>query len=61
MLTRLSIEVDRDELEELRYVLEKLTKDVDNVEIKLNPRIRSISRLIIREIDRWEDFKKGKW
>ncbi|MBO8151305.1 MAG: hypothetical protein DRP92_07750 [Candidatus Neomarinimicrobiota bacterium] len=61
MLTRLSIEVDRDELEELRYVLEKLTKDVDNVEIKLNPRIRSISRLIIREIDRWEDFKKEKW
>lgn len=61
MLTRLSIEVDRDELEELRYVLEKLTKDVESVEIKLNPRIRSISRLIIKEIDRWEDFKKERW
>ncbi|MBO8131969.1 MAG: hypothetical protein H0Z29_10745 [Candidatus Marinimicrobia bacterium] len=61
MLTRLSIEMDKEELEEFRYVLEKLTKDTDVVEIKLNPRVRSVCRMIIREIDRWEDFKREKW
>jgi hypothetical protein len=61
MLTRLSIEVDPNELYELRQALEKMTKPVSSVEIGLNPKLRSICRFIITEIDRWEDFKKERW
>ena len=61
MLTRLSIEVDREELKEFREVLDKLVQEKPVVEVKLNPYIRGICRQIIRDIDRWEDFKKERW
>ncbi|MDD5765376.1 MAG: hypothetical protein PHW79_03845 [Candidatus Marinimicrobia bacterium] len=60
MLTRLSIEVDRSELAEFREVLDKLTQNKPAVEIKLNPYLRSICRQILKEIDRWEEFKKER-
>lgn len=58
MLTRLSIEVDRSELQEFREVIEELTRNQPTVEIKLNPYLRSICRQILKEIDHWEEFKK---
>ncbi|RKY56637.1 MAG: hypothetical protein DRP89_01010 [Candidatus Neomarinimicrobiota bacterium] len=61
MLTRLSIEVDRTELSEFREAMEKMTQDKPSVEIKLNPYLRSICRQIIKDIDRWEDFKRERW
>lgn len=61
MLTRLSIEVDRDELKEFREVVAKLTSAKPVVEIKLNPYIRSICRQIVKDIDHWEDFKRDRW
>ena len=61
MLTRLSIEVDRSELIELKEVLEKLTSNQPSVEIKLNSTIRGICRLIIKDIDKWENFKSDRW
>ncbi|MBN2601331.1 MAG: hypothetical protein JXR87_05015 [Candidatus Marinimicrobia bacterium] len=61
MLTRLSIEVDRDELLEFKEVLQKLSSSQPSVEIKLNSVIRGICRLIIKDIDRWETFKGDKW
>ncbi len=60
MLTRLSIEVDRSELAEFREVLDKLMQNKPAVEIKLNPYLRSICRQILKEIDRWEEFKKER-
>ncbi|MFA4838770.1 MAG: hypothetical protein WC703_04765 [Candidatus Neomarinimicrobiota bacterium] len=60
MLTRLSIEVDRSELAEFREVLDKLTQNKPAVEIILNPCLRSICRQILKEIDRWEEFKKER-
>ncbi len=61
MLTRLNIEVDRDELLEFKEVLQKLSLSQPSVEIKLNSVIRGICRLIIKDIDRWETFKGDKW
>ncbi|MCD6205915.1 MAG: hypothetical protein J7L22_09650 [Candidatus Marinimicrobia bacterium] len=61
MLTRLSIEVDRNELIEFKEVLEKLTSNQPSVEIKLNSTIRGICRLIIKDIDKWENFKSDRW
>jgi uncharacterized membrane protein len=61
MLTRLSIEVDRGELFEFKEVLKKLTSDKSSVEIRLNSTIRSICRLILKDIDKWETFKNDKW
>ncbi len=61
MLTRLSIEVDREELFEFREVLKKLTSDKSSVEIRLNSSIRGICRLILKDIDKWETFKNDKW
>lgn len=61
MLTRLSIEVDREELLEFKEVLQKLSSNQPRVEIKLNSTIRSICRLIIKDIDKWETFKGDKW
>jgi len=61
MLTRLSIEVDRDELLEFKEVLAKLSSNQPSVEIKLNSTIRGICRLIIKDIDKWETFKNDKW
>ncbi|MBU0710974.1 hypothetical protein KJ762_05575 [bacterium] len=61
MLTRLSIEVDRDELLEFKEVMQKLSSSQPSVEIKLNSAIRGICRLIIKDIDRWETFKGDKW
>ncbi len=61
MLTRLSIEVDRGELLEFKEVLQKLSSSQPSVEIKLNSTIRGISRLIIKDIDKWETFKSDKW
>jgi hypothetical protein len=61
MLTRLSIEVDRGELLEFKEVLQKLSSSQPRVEIKLNPTIRGICRLIIKDIDKWETFKSDKW
>lgn len=61
MLTRLSIEVDKTELDEFRRVLEKLTEDKPVVEVKLNSTIRSVSRMILKDIEKWEDFKKDRW
>jgi len=61
MLTRLSIEVDRSELIEFKEVLEKLTSNQPSVEIKLNSTIRGICRLIIKDIDKWENFKSDRW
>ncbi|PIS29142.1 MAG: hypothetical protein COT43_04575 [Candidatus Marinimicrobia bacterium CG08_land_8_20_14_0_20_45_22] len=60
MLTRLSIEVDRSELAEFREVMDKLTQNKPTVEIKVNPYLRSICRQILKEIDRWEEFKKER-
>ncbi|MCD6440622.1 MAG: hypothetical protein J7L86_02390 [Candidatus Marinimicrobia bacterium] len=61
MLTRLSIEADRGELFEFKEVLKKLTSDKSSVEIRLNSTIRSICRLILKDIDKWETFKNDKW
>lgn len=61
MLTRLSIEVDKTELDEFRRVLEKLTEGKPVVEVKLNSTIRSVSRMILKDIEKWEDFKKDRW
>lgn len=61
MLTRLTVEVDRTELIELKSVLEKLTSNEPSVEIKLNSYLRGICRQILKEIDRWEDFKRENW
>jgi hypothetical protein len=60
MLTRLSIEVDKTELDEFRKVLEKLTENKPVVEVKLNSTIRSVSRMILKDIEKWEDFKKDR-
>ncbi len=61
MLTRLSIEVDRGELLEFKEVMQKLTSNQPSIEIKLNPAVRSICRLILKDIDKWETFKKERW
>ena len=61
MLTRLSIEVDRSELLEFKEVIQKLTSNQPSVEIKLNSAIRSICRLILKDIDKWETFKSERW
>jgi hypothetical protein len=61
MLTRLSIEVDRSELLEFKSVLQKLVSDKSSVEIKLTPTVRSICRLILKDIDKWETFKSERW
>ncbi len=61
MLTRLSIEVDRGELLEFKEVIQKLTSNQPGVEIKLNSAIRSICRLILKDIDKWETFKSERW
>ena len=61
MLTRLSIEVDRGELLEFKEVIQKLTSNQPSVEIKLNFAVRSICRLILKDIDKWETFKSERW
>jgi hypothetical protein len=61
MLTRLSIEVDRSELLEFKSVLQKLVSDKSSVEIKLTSAVRSICRLILKDIDKWETFKSERW
>ncbi len=61
MLTRLSIEVDRSELLEFKEVIQKLTSNQPSVEIKLNSAVRSICRLILKDIDKWETFKSDRW
>ncbi|MCK4639922.1 MAG: hypothetical protein KAU06_01165 [Candidatus Marinimicrobia bacterium] len=61
MLTRLSIEVDRSELLEFKEVIQKLTSNQPSVEIKLNSAVRSICRLILKDIDKWETFKSERW
>ena len=61
MLTRLSIEVDRSELLEFKSVLQKLVSDQPSVEIKLTSAVRSICRLILKDIDKWETFKSERW
>lgn len=61
MLTRLSIEVDRNELLEFKSVLQKLASEKPSVEIKLTSAIRSICRLILKDIDKWETFKRERW
>ncbi len=61
MLTRLSIEVDRSELLEFKSVLQKLVSDKPSVEIKLTSAVRSICRLILKDIDKWETFKSERW
>jgi len=60
MLTRLSIEVDRSELLEFKEVMQKMTSNQTSVEIKLNSAVRSICRLILKDIDRWETFKNER-
>ncbi|MBL7067711.1 MAG: hypothetical protein ISS29_07670 [Candidatus Marinimicrobia bacterium] len=61
MLTRLSIEVDRSELLEFKEVMQKMTSNQPSVEIKLNSAVRSICRLILKDIDKWETFKSDRW
>ena len=61
MLTRLNIEVDRNELLEFKEVLEKLSSKEPVVQIKLSPTIRGICRLIIKDIEKWETFKSDRW
>ncbi|MBU4445333.1 MAG: hypothetical protein L6422_04640 [Candidatus Marinimicrobia bacterium] len=61
MLTRLSIEVDRSELLEFKKVMQKMTSNQPSVEIKLNSAVRSICRLILKDIDKWETFKSDRW
>ncbi len=61
MLTRLSIEVDRGELLEFKEVMQKLTSNQPSIEIKLSSTVRSICRLILKDIDKWETFKKERW
>ncbi|MCK4716315.1 MAG: hypothetical protein KAT54_05875 [Candidatus Marinimicrobia bacterium] len=61
MLTRLSIEVDRSEMLEFKEVIQKLISNQPSVEIKLNSEVRSICRLILKDIDKWETFKSDRW
>lgn len=61
MLTRVTIELDHTEMAEFKEALKKLTSDQPSVEIKLNSTLRSACRQILKEIERWEDFRKEKW
>jgi len=58
MLTRMTIELDHTELAELKEALRKLTLNQPVVEVKSNSTLRSACRQILKEIERWEDFKK---
>lgn len=61
MLTRLTIELERSELAVFRDALSKLTVNQPTVEIKLTTELRAVCRQILKEIERWEDFKKERW
>jgi hypothetical protein len=58
MLQKLTIELNNDELAEFKEVLNQLTREQSSVEIKLNGYRRSIARMILKEIEREEDFRK---
>jgi len=57
----MTIELERSELQEFREVLQQLTQNQPEVQIKTTSVIRSVCRQLIKEIDRWEDFKKERW
>ncbi len=61
MLTRLTIELERSELAVFREALSKLTANQPTVEIRLTTELRAVCRQILKEIERWEDFKKERW
>lgn len=58
MLTRITIELDHTELTEFKEALRKLTLNQPTIEVKSNSVLRSACRQILKEIERWEDFKK---
>ena len=56
MKAKLNIELEKEELEELEQMMQKFTKDAEEVTVRLSSDKRKVARLILRMIGEQKSF-----
>ncbi len=58
MLNKLKIEVDDDELQELKDLVAKILKGQGEISVRLNGTLRGLAKVLEKELNIYDDFKK---